>query len=98
MPFHIKFLLLLVLLFSDGGFGSVRTRAIKDKLNQKSLIKTSASWLGVVDQLGVGGVRATNEVEFCEALSKYQIETGPFYIECVFDPDDYQQMTLGLRG
>ncbi len=89
---------LLVLLFSDGGFGSVRTRAIEDKLNEKPLIKTSASWLGVVDQLGVGGVRATNEVEFCDALSKYKIEIGPFYIECVFDPDDYQQMTLGLRG
>ena len=40
---------LMVILLSDGGFGSVRTRAIKDGLTQDGLVMEAPSWLAVME-------------------------------------------------
>ena len=48
---------LMVVLLSDGGFGSVRTRAIKDGLRQDALLMEAPSWLAAMEGLGLPGTQ-----------------------------------------
>lgn len=88
---------LLVILMSDGGFGSVRTRALKDNLNQNYLIVSQPSWLRAVEGLGMPGVRASSQAALESALALWNPSTGPQYIELSFDPEAYQAMVEGIR-
>ncbi|MBM3507423.1 MAG: thiamine pyrophosphate-binding protein [Alphaproteobacteria bacterium] len=88
---------LLVVLITDGGFGSVRTRAIKEGFTQAPLVMEDASWLSNVAAMGMPAVRAEGLQQFTEALAAWQWRDGPAYIEVPFDPDVYQGMVEGLR-
>jgi thiamine pyrophosphate-dependent acetolactate synthase large subunit-like protein len=89
---------LLVVLLSDGGFGSVRTRAIKDELRQDALLMEAPSWLTAMDGLGLPGTRADKEDAVVEALAAWRPENGPCFLEVNFDPDTYQDMVEGVRA
>jgi acetolactate synthase-1/2/3 large subunit len=88
---------LLVVLMSDGGFGSVRTRAIKEQLVQSSLIMHTPSWLPVMEGLGIPSRSAGTEDELVAALEDWKPSSGPGFIEVHFEPDAYQSMVTGIR-
>ncbi len=88
---------LLVVLLSDGGFGSVRTRAIKDNMTQAPLLMEDPSWLAITTAMGIPGARVDTQQQFSDALVAWQWRDGPAYIEVAFDPDVYQRMVEGLR-
>ena len=88
---------LLVLLISDGGFGSVRSRALADGLTQAPLLIAEPSWLAVLEGLGLPGTRAESETALADALADWDPASGPAYIEFPCDPEAYQAMVEGLR-
>jgi acetolactate synthase-1/2/3 large subunit len=88
---------LLVVLMSDGRFGSIATRAIKDKLSATSFTPADPSWLKVVDGFGVPVRRAASDEQLRDALQAWRPEDGPGYIEIAFDPDPYERMVAGIR-
>jgi len=87
----------MVVLLSDGGYGSVRTRAIRDGLTQSPLLMDQPSWLDAISGLGLPGVRVENIDAFNDALDHWQPDSGPVFIEAGFDADAYQTMTNGIR-
>jgi acetolactate synthase I/II/III large subunit len=89
---------LMVILLSDGGFGSVRTRAIKDELRQDPLLMEAPSWLAVMEGLGLAGTRADKEGAIVNALAAWRPEAGPCFLEVSFDPQTYQDMVEGVRA
>ncbi len=88
---------ILFILMSDGGFGSVRTRAIKDGMTQHPLLMEDPSWLAITTAMGIPGARVENQQQFSDMLTSWQWRDGPGYIEVVFDPEIYQRMVDGLR-
>jgi acetolactate synthase-1/2/3 large subunit len=88
---------LLVVLLTDGGFSSLRTRAIRDGLTQKPLVMADPSWLGIVEALGIPGIRTKTLAAFTEALNAWTGTGGPAYLEVPFDPESYQGMMDGIR-
>lgn len=94
---HEHRLPLLICLLSDGGFGSIRTRAIADRLTQKPLKIAEPSWLRVFEAFGFSVQRANTEFDFDTALSAWKPAEGPGYIECTFQPDAYEAMVQGIR-
>ena len=88
---------LLVLLLSDGGYGSIRSQAIRNGLNQDPLVFSDSSWLAVMDGFGVSGYKVSDEDTFSNSISHWKPSEGPFFIECHFEPDKYMKMTQGLR-
>jgi len=89
---------LMVILLSDGGFGSVRTRAIKDGFAQDGLLIEAPSWLAAMEGLGLPGTRADDEGAVADALAAWRPESGPCFLEVNFDPQSYQDMVEGVRA
>jgi acetolactate synthase-1/2/3 large subunit len=87
---------LVVLHLSDGGYGSVRTRAIKDGLTQAPLLG-GASWRGVFASFGFEIAEADDEAGVAKALGKWGRGKPPLFVQVRFDPDDYQAMVEGIR-
>lgn len=88
---------LLVLLMSDGGFGSIRTRAIRDGLNQAPLIFPERSWVATMDGLGFAATTCANGSQLESGLRNWSPTQGPGFIEAKFDSDSYQSMLEGVR-
>ncbi len=88
---------LLVLLMSDGRFGSIATRAIKDKLTQAPLTPGDPSWMGVMAGFGLPATRVSSEQDLRRALAAWDPAAGPAYIEAVFPPEPYERMVAGIR-
>ena len=93
---HAKLRVMIVLL-SDGGYGSVRTRAIRNGLIQSPLLMDQPSWLNAISGMGLPGARVENIDAFNDALDLWRPDSGPVFIEAAFDADDYQAMTNGIR-
>lgn len=88
---------LLVVLMSDGGFGSIRTRAIKDGLSQAALRTVGRRWVECFEGLGIPGTRAEGPEKVLSALSAWRPADGPAFLEIAFDPEQYQAMMEGIR-
>jgi acetolactate synthase-1/2/3 large subunit len=89
---------LLVVLLSDGGFGSVRTRAIRDGLRQEALIVETSSWLAAMEGLGLPGSCSDDNGGISDALACWRPEDGPAFLQVNFDPETYQEMVVGVRA
>jgi acetolactate synthase-1/2/3 large subunit len=89
---------LLVVLLSDGGFGSVRTRAIRDGLRQDALIVETPSWLAAMEGLGLPGSYSDNNEGVSDALACWRPEDGAAFLQVNFDPETYQEMVVGVRA
>ncbi|MEQ9638518.1 MAG: thiamine pyrophosphate-binding protein [Alphaproteobacteria bacterium] len=87
---------LVVLHLSDGGYGSVRTRAINDRLTQRPLL-TSGSWRATFDGFGYQTRSAHDEESMYRAMESWDPRFGPLFIDVSFDPDHYQAMVRGIR-
>jgi len=88
---------LLVLLMSDGGFGSIRHRARADGLTERPLTVHAPSWLEVMAGLGLKSGRADDLGSLARGLAGWQPADGPLYIEATFQPDAYRAMVRGIR-
>ncbi len=88
---------LLVLLMTDNAFGSIRTRALRDGLTQSPLVMDGRSWVAGFDAFGVPGTRAETQGAVESALSAWNPESGPGFIEVPFDSDAYESMVAGIR-
>lgn len=88
---------LLVLLMSDGRFGSIATRAIKDCLTQAPLTPSDPSWMGVIAGFGLPTTQVANEDGLRQALAAWNPAAGPAYIEATFPPEPYERMVAGIR-
>ena len=88
---------ILFVLMTDGGFGSVRTRAIKENLTQGPLIMREPSWLKIINAMGIPGARTESLADFTSALAAWRWREGPAYLEVPFDPDLYPRMVEGIR-
>lgn len=89
---------LLVVLLSDGGFGSVRTRAVKDGLTQRPLLMADASWVDIMAGFGLPGTVVESAPAMADAAAAWDPASGPAFIEARFDPVSYQAMVEGVRG
>jgi acetolactate synthase-1/2/3 large subunit len=87
----------LLILMSDNSFGSIRTRAIKDKLTQKPLMMDGSSWVPVLNGFGIPSTRVENLAELDRALKSWDIQTGPAFLEINFKTDLYQLMVTNIR-
>lgn len=88
---------ILIILMSDGGFGSVRSRAIRDGLRQEFLLMSQPSWRSAIEGLGIPAVPIDDEVGLEHALAAWNPSSGPLYIEAAFDPEAYQRMVDDIR-
>lgn len=88
---------LLIMLMTDAGFGSIRTRAQADGLTQTPLKIADPSWLLTFESLGFAATRADSEQALTDALTAWTSADGPAYVEIPFAPDAYGAMVDGIR-
>jgi len=89
---------LLIILMSDGGFGSIRSRAIADGLTQKPLTISKPSWLKVFEGFGVESVQAESVEKLDNIISDWKPSEGPLFIQIPFDPEKYLKMVESIRA
>jgi acetolactate synthase I/II/III large subunit len=88
---------LAVLHMTDGGYGSVRTRAIADGLTQAPMLEPGASWRGAFDGIGFTTDTADNSGGLTGILADWQPSDGPLFAELAMDAEAYQDMVRGIR-
>ena len=88
---------LLIILMSDGGFGSIRTASINKGLTQKPLVCANPSWVSVFSGLGVKSEKCNSINSLENILTKWDSSMGPNFIEISFLPDKYQHMIHNIR-
>ncbi len=86
---------LIVVLISDGKFGTLRDRAVNDGLTELPVTISSPSWVKVMDALGMCAVCADTESKLAAILEDW--DGKPLYIETVFNSEDYRTMTKDIR-
>jgi acetolactate synthase-1/2/3 large subunit len=87
----------LIILMTDGAFGSIRTRAIKEGLTQNPLLMTQKSWVSIFESLGLASERAESLDQVINFLNKWKLVDGPAFLEIPFDMNDYESMTKDIR-
>jgi acetolactate synthase-1/2/3 large subunit len=88
---------LLIIMVSDGGFSSIRGRALRDGLTLKPLSPANPSWLAVMAGFGLVGCEVTDIDSLAGAISTWCANDGPGYVEARFDATPYDAMTYGIR-
>lgn len=88
---------LLVVLMTDGRFGSIRTRALKDRLSESSLTIGNPSWIPTLAGMGLPAWIAADRNALAAALAAWQPAEGPAYIEIPYPADPYEQMVRNIR-
>ena len=88
---------MIVLLLSDGMFGSIRGRALRDGLTQHPLTIEDPHWVSIMEGIGINAVRVEDQQRLTDVLTRWSSAQGPLFIEIPFNPDDYVSMTKGIR-
>jgi acetolactate synthase-1/2/3 large subunit len=88
---------LLVILMSDGGFGSIRAAARLSGLTEKPLITSQPGWRSACDGIGMWSAEAADETSFADALAAWSSYRGPGMINVSFEPNVYRDMTARVR-
>jgi acetolactate synthase-1/2/3 large subunit len=88
---------MIIMLMTDGTFGSIRTRSIRDGITQKPLLMEDRSWIPSFEALGIPGIRTATLEELDSALRTWDASCGPVFIEVPFDPDPYEAMVRDIR-
>jgi thiamine pyrophosphate-dependent acetolactate synthase large subunit-like protein len=88
---------LLIVLLSDGGFGSILTGALATGRTRKPLTFGARSWGGALQGMGIPGTSADSLGGFTEALAGWDPASGPAWVEARFDESTYQAMVEDLR-
>ncbi len=91
---------LLVLNLSDGGYASIRGRAIQRGLRTDPLEVAPRGWARAAEALGIPAAElagAGAAAELATLLADWDPSGGPLFLTCRFDPAAYLAMTEGLR-
>jgi len=88
---------MVVLLLSDGMFGSIRGRALRDGLTQNPLTIEDPHWVSIMEGFRINAVRVEDQQSLTDVLKRWSSTRGPLFIEIPFNPDDYLSMTEGIR-
>ncbi|MDP6343779.1 MAG: thiamine pyrophosphate-dependent enzyme, partial [Alphaproteobacteria bacterium] len=88
---------LVVLQMSDGGYGSVRTRAIQDGLSQAPMLEPAADWRGAFEGIGYRAEEAFDADGLSAVLQGWRASAGPLFVAARHDADAYQEMVKGIR-
>jgi len=88
---------LLVVLMSDGRFGSVATRALKDGLTLAPLTVEAPGWMPIIEGMGFSATGVDSAAVFQRALERWDPQAGPGYIEVAYAPDPYEKMVERIR-
>lgn len=86
---------LVVVLLSDGGFGTLRGRCLREGLGQGPLTCAHPSWAAAMEGLGLAAMRLRRPGDLASALPE-RVD-GPVYVEISFEPERYARMTDALR-
>lgn len=88
---------LAILHMSDGGYGSVRTRAIATGLTQAPLLTPDTDWRPAFEGIGFATAHAGSAEALQRTLSDWDTSQAPLFVTVPFDPDAYQAMVAGIR-
>jgi acetolactate synthase I/II/III large subunit len=88
---------LLIVLLSDGGFGSIISRALAKNHSLDPLVIPDRKWVKVFEGMGIPSILSANMSEFSAALVSWKPEDGPLFLECRFDPEQYRSIVQGIR-
>ncbi len=86
---------ILILFISNGGYGSIDSKAPIDSLKD-ALYFNDPSWNQVVSAFGIQTFQCNNFDSYSEVVKKWDA-CSPLYIECTFEKLRYKLMTKGLR-
>jgi thiamine pyrophosphate-dependent acetolactate synthase large subunit-like protein len=87
---------LIVVLLSDSFLGSIRGVSLQKKLTQAPARINQPSWVKCMEGSGVQAEPVENPSQLEKALQGWQVNS-PLFVEVSFDPDEYQDMTVGIR-
>jgi thiamine pyrophosphate-dependent acetolactate synthase large subunit-like protein len=87
----------LILLMKDGFLSSVRKEALKKNVSGEFLRVPCVSWTGVFQSFGCAAERIESFNGLENALGKWNLDSGPLFLELMFAPDLYMVMTDGIR-
>jgi acetolactate synthase-1/2/3 large subunit len=88
---------ILFVLMSDGRFGSIAGRALREGLTLKPIDIREPSWMAPMAALGMPAWQAREPGRLHDALSAWRSCEGPGYLEIVYDSDQCQRMCNGIR-
>ena len=87
----------IIILMSDGAFGSIKSRAIEKNLNYSSLIIPKRSWKKTLESYDIPSTIITNLQGLEKYLSTKTFKSLPLFVECHFNPSKYMEMITDLR-
>lgn len=87
----------LVVVLTDGGFGSILTGALATGRTRRPLTFPGRSWAGALSGMGLPGTRAESLAAVEAALAAWDPGAGPAWLEVPFGEAEYQAMVAGLR-
>ncbi|MCC7546827.1 MAG: thiamine pyrophosphate-binding protein [Burkholderiales bacterium] len=88
---------ILFVLMTDGRFGSVATRALKDGLTRTPIDIAHPSWQKVMEAFGLPAWHVRDASRLADAVAQWSKTRGPGYVEVEFQPEPYERMCEGIR-
>ena len=87
---------ILIIYFSDGGFGSISAYIGEEEFFEDVLIPSQTSWVNLYNSLGFKSNLIQSSVEFKQKLSDWDFNSPAFFY-CTFDSEHYKGITKDLR-
>jgi hypothetical protein len=81
---------------SDGRYGSIAAAASDRPLTSKAINILSPSWLDIIEGMGWEAHRVPSLTAFESAIARWS-RRAPLFLEAMFDPRQYVQLTRELR-
>jgi acetolactate synthase-1/2/3 large subunit len=88
---------LLVMVMSDGHFGSIRGRAIKSGWCTEPLQMDGRDLRRIAEAMGLDALAVDGEDELADGLASWRSHARPRLIRCDFDPEEYMSVADLLR-
>lgn len=88
---------LLLVLMTDGHYGSMRGRVLDRGFTEIGVAVTQPSWYAVLAAMGWDAVRAATISQFEAAVASWRPSVGPRFIEAVMPDREYLEMVKPLR-
>jgi len=88
---------LLVVLMSDGYYGSMRARVLERGFTSAGIRVSQPSWCSTIGALGCDAARVTTHAEFEATVARWKPSRGPAFIEAVMPDAPYVDIVRPLR-
>ncbi len=87
---------LLVLLLSDGRYGSIGSADASERALRRATVVRRPSWHAAVEGMGCPAERVSSLADFVAAVRGWD-RSGPLFLEASFDPEAYAAMIEDVR-